>query len=134
MPNKNTLFLVSAIILLFVGVGAAAAGFLLVQKPDGSGLGMPLSMLKNSPFPDFLIPGLVLLIINGIGNLAGAYFLFRKDRLSGLIMLFFGAFLTLWMVAQVYWIGLGHFIQVFYFLIGLVEILLGIALIRSRPE
>lgn len=53
------------ILQLFIGLGAVAGGLGLVLESDGSNLGMPLSMLEHSPFSDFLIPGLVLLIVNG---------------------------------------------------------------------
>ena len=58
------------ILQLFIALGALGGGWGLITAPDGSNLGMPLSMLEHSPFPDFLIPGWILLTVLGLGNLA----------------------------------------------------------------
>lgn len=42
------------------------------MDPTGGGMGMDASVLAGSPFPDFLIPGMVLLAVNGLGSLVGA--------------------------------------------------------------
>ena len=56
--------------LAFLGVSAAFGGILLVLNPTGARLQMPLSILQFSPFRDFLIPGLILGIVFGIGSFA----------------------------------------------------------------
>jgi hypothetical protein len=56
--------------LAFLGVSAAFGGSLLVLDRRGTWLQMPLSLLQFSPFPDFLIPGLILGIVFGIGSFA----------------------------------------------------------------
>lgn len=44
-------------LLLFLGVSATGGGLLLIISPSGKLLGgLPLSILKHSPFSDFLIP------------------------------------------------------------------------------
>ncbi len=35
-------------------------------SPSGKLFGMPLSLLDKSPFPDFLIPGIILFIVLGL--------------------------------------------------------------------
>jgi hypothetical protein len=53
-------------LLAFLGVGAIFGGGVLVISPSGKLFGMPLSLLTNSPFPDFLIPGIILFTMLGI--------------------------------------------------------------------
>ncbi|MFN8299318.1 MAG: hypothetical protein U0T75_09445 [Chitinophagales bacterium] len=53
-------------LVAFQAVGALYGGLALVTAPDGSILQMPLSWLENSPFPDFLIPGIVLGLVLGL--------------------------------------------------------------------
>ncbi len=67
-------------LLVLLGVGAVPSGFLLVIAPDGHLMQMPLSMLEHSPFSDFLIPGLILLILLGIYPLVVAYSLWKRPR------------------------------------------------------
>ncbi|MBN1926533.1 MAG: hypothetical protein JW798_11925 [Prolixibacteraceae bacterium] len=51
--------------LAFLGLNGIIGGSLLMAKPDGSLLGMNLSWLENTPFPNFRFPGLCLFLLNG---------------------------------------------------------------------
>jgi hypothetical protein len=116
---------------VFVGLGAVAGGLGLVLEPSGTNLGMPVEILNRSPFPDFLIPGMILFLINGLGSLAGGAATFLRYRYAGEIAVILGAFLILWIVAQVWWIGLAHWLQPLYFVFGGVELALGLMLRRA---
>ena len=67
----------------FIGIGAVPAGISMIFDPSGGSLGMSLDMLTNTPFSDFLIPGIFLLAINGIGSLIGGAASFLRYRLAG---------------------------------------------------
>lgn len=63
----RSVFLYPLILLhIFLGIGAAAGGGMLILKPDGSLLGMSLDFLANTPFDSYLIPGFILFILNGL--------------------------------------------------------------------
>ena len=49
---------------------------------------MPLSMLEGSPFKNFLLPGLILTIFNGFGNVLSGILSFRKQKLAGFAGIF----------------------------------------------
>ena len=51
---------------LFLGIGAVFGGTVLVIDPSGGLLNMPTTMLKHSPFKNFLLPGIILLVILGL--------------------------------------------------------------------
>lgn len=53
-------------LLAFLGLGALFGGGVLVISPSGKLFGMPLSMLDHSPFANFLIPGIILLVVLGL--------------------------------------------------------------------
>ncbi len=53
-------------LLAFLGIGALFGGGVLIISPSGKLMGMPLSMLANSPFKDFLIPGIILFSVLGL--------------------------------------------------------------------
>ncbi len=53
-------------LLAFLGIGALGGGAVLIISPGGEILGVPLSMLDNSPFKSFLIPGIVLFLVFGL--------------------------------------------------------------------
>jgi len=93
---------------------------------------MPLEMLGNSPFADFLIPGVFLLVVNGIGSLLGGIASFNRHRFAGEIAAWLGTFLMVWIAAQVWWMG-AHWLHVLYFVLGLVELTLGLVF-RRNPD
>ena len=87
---------------LFIGLGAVGGGLGLVLEPSGANLGMPLEMLNHSPFSNFLIPGIVLLIVNGLGSIAGSVLSFRLFQYAAEIAFALGTFLVAWILIQVY--------------------------------
>lgn len=114
-----------------IGLSAVAGGLGLTLDPSGASLGMPLEMLQRSPFPHFLVPGLFLLLVNGVGTLVGAGFSFRRHPFAGPLAAMLGAIMVAWIVLQVMWIGYGSWLQAFYVVVGLVELALGLWL-RQR--
>ena len=117
-------------ILTLVAVGAIPAGLAMILKPDGSILHLPIDILKGSPFKDFLIPGLFLLGINGLAGLAGAVLCFMHSRFSAISGLILGLGLVVWIIVQLLTTGLISWMQPAYFAIGLVEIVLGLLIMR----
>jgi hypothetical protein len=89
-------------------------------------------LLANSPLKSFLLPGLFLLLVNGLGNGVGAWLSFIGKKSAGLTGLALGILLSLWIVIQVYWIGYWSFLQPLFLVIGLVNSVLGWRIYR-RP-
>ena len=108
-------FLKSCVVTLLLanGVGALFGGTTLIVHPDGSGIGLPLSILRYSPFVDFLIPGIILFVTNGVCSFIVLLIVLRKMPRSYLYVMAEGAILTGWIIVQVIMIrGVGalHFI------------------------
>lgn len=57
-------------VLAYEGIGGILGGVLLAASPDGGYMNMPVNMMRGL-FPDFLIPGLILL---GMGILTTVAF------------------------------------------------------------
>ena len=125
---KRTVYFAEGILLSFVGVGAVICGVLLIVGPDGRYLQMPIDMLSKSPFRNFLIPGLILFLVNGVGNVVAAILCFKMHRIAGFGGMFFGFGLIIWLFVQISMIGGGTFLQYLYFILGILELLLGIAM------
>lgn len=111
-----------------IAISAFAGGYGLVFDPSGQSLGMSTAELSGTPFPDYLLPGLFLLVIIGGGHLLGSIATFLRWRYAGEYAVFIGGMLLIWIIAQVLMIGLVSFLQPLYFLFGVVEIALGIRL------
>ena len=130
--NRRRLAIGLGILQVLIGIGAVPAGIAMISDRSGRSLGMPLEMLGNSPFADFLIPGVFLLVVNGIGSLLGGIASFNRHRFAGEIAAWLGTFLMVRIAAQVWWIG-AHWLHVLYFVLGLVELTLGLVF-RRNPD
>jgi len=62
-----------AFCLLLLALGGFAGAYGMLMDPSGAGMGLPLSLLENTPVTDYLLPGLFLLIVYGIAPLATVY-------------------------------------------------------------
>lgn len=105
---------------LLVGVGAMAGGFAAISNPQ-SPLGAPVDMLKYSPFSNFLIPGILLFAVIGIGNVVSAVFVKRNPWYFPYVSSVFGWALVIWILVQCILLRSVVFLHVLFFLIGLVQ-------------
>jgi len=100
--------------------------------PDGSYLKIPTELLKNSPFSNYTIPGLILFIIIGLGSLITSLVVIRKVRGYPFLTIFMGFALAIWISLQMLMIRQVHFLHIIYGLIGIILIILGIFLRRKE--
>lgn len=122
-----------AIVFLFiVAVNALLAGYSFIVEPDGSGLGIPLSMLRHSPFADFFVPGLVLFFVNGVLNLfAAGVVIWNKWPARYLLLALQGILLTGWIAVQVLMLREFNFLHGIMGCIGIFLVSAGIGLRRA---
>lgn len=109
----------------FIGLGAVAGGLGLALEPSGADLGVPIELLENTPFSSFLVPGIVLLTVNGCGSLLGATASFRRHPSAGAAAMALGVFLVAWITLQIYWFAGVHWLHVLYLGLGILEFGLG---------
>lgn len=124
-------FVILGCIQAFIALGAIPAGLGYLSDTTGVGMGTSVELLKNSPFTSFLIPALFLLIVNGFGNVLGTVFSFQKKVIAGKTGFALGVILCLWIIIQVYMIGLISFMQPLFFGIGFAELGLGLVIIKK---
>jgi hypothetical protein len=105
----------------FVGVGAFVAGFMTILNPQEP-LGISVELLKNSPFTNYLIPGIILFSVIGIGNLFSATCVGLKFRYQGYTSSVFSWALVIWIIVQCIMMDLINFMQALFFIIGLIEV------------
>ncbi|NWF89373.1 MAG: hypothetical protein HXY50_07900 [Ignavibacteriaceae bacterium] len=118
---KTVIFSFQFIIQVFVALGAFVSGLLIILYPSGKLLEMSVELLNNSPFNNFLIPGIILLLVNGVGQGTAAVLTIRKHEYAGIVGATFGLGLIIWIFVQVNIIGGGHWLQYIYFVIGVIE-------------
>jgi hypothetical protein len=128
----RTLRILSGIIYLIVSLGALPSGLLFILYPDGSAMNISVSALANSPFRDYLIPGLFLFTVNGIANFIESVLCFGNRRYYKMFGLVLGILLVIWIAVQVSVIGFTSFLQPVFFSVGLIEMILIIILMRME--
>ncbi len=114
--NERILF----VLHLFVGIGAIGGGLAAILNPHAP-LGMPVEVLKNAPFSSYLIPGVILFAVIGLGNLLGAAALRSRWRWRGYTSFVLGWTLMIWIIVQCMMLQEVVFLHVLYFLIGVIK-------------
>lgn len=114
--------------LLFQGLSGVVGGIGLVSDPSGGSLGFPVSWLDGSPFTDYLIPGLVLLIMLGIIPLIVLYGLWKRLYWGWLGALLVGVALIIWIGVEILIIGYQPQppLQLIYGILGLIIVILAL--------
>ena len=125
---KRIVYIAEGALQLFIGIGAVACGAMLVIAPDGSLLQMNVDMLEGTPFSTFMVPGLVLMLINGLGNVVSGVFCLRRMPIGAFLGMVFGFGLTIWILVQVSLIGSVSWLQPVIFAMGILFVTLGIVL------
>ena len=128
---RKSLFNGLGVLQAFIGVGAVAGGLGLALDPSGESLGIPLELLEETPFATYLVPGIVLFAVNGLGSLAGAIASFKQHQYTGELAIALGAFLVAWILVQVYWMSGFHWLHWLYLGLGMVEVVLGWSVRRT---
>ena len=112
----------------FTGVTAIAGGLALMRSANAP----PLSMLEHSPFSSYVIPGLILFLVVGLGNLVAATLEARRIAHSELAVSIAGAVLTGWIAVQLALIRTFSWLQVLFFAVGVVTLGSALWLWRAR--
>jgi len=126
MSNNNLRIL---LILLdgFLSLTAIAGGIGLLTGTNTP----PVSFLAGSPFPDYTIPGLALLVLVGGTALVATYLTIRHHRYAALVSVLAGAMIIVFEIVEVLAIGMppgiARNLQVFYFTLGLIILVLALA-------
>lgn len=132
MKSIQTIYNVLGGIQLFISLGALGAGWLMITNPSGHINGMSVEILADSPFSDFFIPGMVLFVVNGLGNLLGSFLAFNKKEIAGNAAIMLGVLLIGWLVFQIFWIGFYPIIQLLYMFLGFSELVLGYLILKHK--
>jgi len=112
---------------IFLGIGALFGGGQFILAPDGHLLGMSTSLLAGSPFDSYLLPGIILFGVVGIGPLVVAAMTIRRQRLAPVGTIAVGLALIGWIsVDMVVLAGPASLAWTLYLLVGAAICALGL--------
>jgi hypothetical protein len=115
----------------FVGLGAMGGGMMAILNPQAPG-GMPTDALKNSPFSNYLIPGIILFTVIGLGNVISALVIYFRPRFHGYVSSIFSWALVIWIIVQCIMLNSVVYLHVIFFMIGLVEAVLAMIILFKQ--
>ena len=115
-----------------IGLTALVGGVLMVIEPGGEALGLSLLWLGKTPFSDYAVPGLVLALLFGAGNLFGAFLAFMNYEFAGEVAGFLGMGMMVWVMMQVWLFIPTSWIQPTFFTLGALQFILGVIWLRTR--
>src|ERR1700682_5322264 len=120
---------------VFLGLGALFGGGALILGPDGHLLGMPTTLLAGSPFPSYLVPGIVLFTLVGLAPLLAAALTVRGQAFAPFAAIAVGLTLIGWVcVEMVVLAGPGSLAWALYLVLGVCIAATGVAWWRSTPH
>ncbi len=130
MTSRRAVAWSIAVLEVVMAVGAVAGAWFVLGHRNGTE-GMPLSWLDGSPFSDYLVPGLTLLVAIGLVYFAGAYVVLSGRTYAGWITAALGVELIGWIVAEVAIIGWVSVLQPIVLAWAIVVLALGLGLARA---
>jgi len=123
---KTDFRILGVALLSFVGFTALYCGFALMIDPSGEFINLPVEKLKFSPFADFLIPGVILFFVLGLGSLLVIPVVIKDTPESTNFMILAGIIISGWIVVQMIMALEVHWLQGVYIAIALALIFIGI--------
>ena len=85
---------------VFTGVAAIPVGLMLITDPTGAGIGLPPAWIEGTVFGNYAIPGIYLLVVNGIGMLLVAALTVLRHWIAPWLTGALGAGLVIWILVQ----------------------------------
>jgi hypothetical protein len=123
---------VAIFLLAFLALGAFVGAVPMIVRPYSNQWGvMPLSLLQYSPFHSYLIPGILLLVSNGLLPLWVLWLLLRRKPLYGLWVVFQGCVLLGFLTAECWLLQVVSWPHYLYASVALALMVCGLAMRRD---
>ncbi|MBP1903933.1 hypothetical protein J2Z32_000550 [Paenibacillus turicensis] len=132
--KASDISIVLIVLQIFLALGAIFGGGMLIIDPSGELLKMPLSLLEQSPFPNYFIPGVLLFFILGVipiwislglifkraSSVANKLNVFPQQHWAWSFTLYTGFALLIWIFAQAYFFQAVYAVHLVYFTLGII--------------
>ncbi len=114
-----------------ISIGALFGGMVAILNPYDP-MGIPSELLEGSPFDHYLIPGIILFTVIGLGNLFSALTAMKRVKQQGYISSVFSWGLVIWIVVQCIMLNTIAFLHVLYFALGLLGAVLAMRILYEQ--
>ncbi len=114
-----------SLLLLFNSIGVIYGALNLIIYPDGNSIQMSLDYLEHSPFNNYLIPGIILFVANGLFSLFVLIAVLSNLKNYSLLIITQGCILTGWIEIQIIMIRSFIYLHAVFGSAGVLLILIG---------
>jgi hypothetical protein len=115
---------------LFTALGAIPVGIMLLTDTSGASVGFPRGWIEATVFGTYLLPGLYLFLVNGIGMLVLAALSVQRHRWAPPLTAALGTGLVIWIGVQLLVMPEVSALQALFGGIGVVLVAVGAAWMR----
>jgi hypothetical protein len=130
----KTARIVAIVALVFLSISAIVGSNPMLAHPNDEPWRMPQTLLQYSPFHSYLIPGIILLVANGLLSLWVLWLTVRKHPGYGQWMIAQGCVLLGWLIVEVVMLRLVAWPHYFYSVVALVLVVSGIVQVRQCQQ
>ena len=116
---------------LFTALGAIPVGLQLIRDPTGAAIGLPSAWIEASPFGSYLVPGLYLVAMNGVGMLVAAGLSVARHPTAPWLTGILGTGLLIWILVQLLLLPEVSPLQAVFGSIGVVLMGVSVAWLRA---
>lgn len=119
---------------LFTAIPAILVGVQLVTDTTGASIGFPAGWIEATPFGSYLVPGLYLLLMNGVGMLVLAALAVKGHWAAPWLTGILGTGLVIWILVQIVVMPEFSFLQAIFGVVGLVLATISVAWLRRTGQ
>ena len=110
---------IAVVLEILTAVLAIPVGLMFITDPSGASMGIA-GWLDGTIFGDFLVPGLYLFAVNGVGMLILAALTVMRRPIAPWLTGALGIGLIVWISVQLILISQSMFLQPTFFVVGLI--------------
>jgi len=126
--------IVAIVALMFLSLSGVIGAIPLIVNPGGEPWSMPQSLLQYSPFRSYLVPGIILLVANGLLGLWVLGLTVGKHPGFGWWVIAQGVVLLGWLIVEVAMLRLMVWPHYLYGAVAITLLISGIAIVRANAS
>lgn len=119
---------------LFTAIGAIPVGIAFITDPSGGSMGLPHGWIEATVFKSYLVPGLYLLLMNGVGMLLTAGLTVTRHWSAPWLTATLGGGLVVWILVQLLVMPENSLLQAMFLATGVALAAIGFAWLRRTGQ
>lgn len=119
---------------VFTAAGAIPVGIMFLADPTGGLIGTPHEWIENSVFGSYAVPGLYLVLVNGLAMLLAAALTVRRHPLAPWLTGALGVGMIAWILVEILVLPETSFLTWLFLAVGLAMGLVALFWLRATGQ